>query len=454
MNAKFRSLLSQRQFILIAPFFFLLLVSLSCSSASAQEAAPSIAPNNQVFSSGPQTVTISDTDGSAVIHFTTNGTTVTTGSPVYSAPFPVSVTTSIQALAVGSGGTSPITTSVVQIDPTTVNVPRSGLLTWQKSDLGLTISGSSVTAWGDASGNNYNLTTNTGATSPTLHTNAVNGRPSVLFDGVANSLIFPAGFANLTSGLSVFINYRPIGRSAGDIINISNHENADNFTTSTFWNSATAPVCFFINGGSPPVFNSTFYLNQFQDYSFVHNGSGTGTYSVNGQQFFQSTTLPNFTNTTRANNYIGGAYFGTFLNAEYTEILIYNRGVTSMEFANISAYLASRYLGPTASAPVPPVFNLAAGTLTAPTELGISTAPGAVTHYTVDGTTPGATSPVVSSAVPISWSQTVQAISIQNGLSSAVTSAAYALDNTKYPAPSSLDTSTLQINLQSPSPAQ
>jgi hypothetical protein len=202
------------------------------------------------------------------------------------------------------------------------------------------------------------------------------------------------------------------------------------------------------------VFNSTFYLNQFQDYSFVHNGAGTGTYSINGQQFFQSTTLPNFTNTTRANNYIGGAYYGTFLNAEYAEILIYNRGVTSTEFANIQSYLASRYLGPTASAPVPPVFNLAAGTLTAPTELGISTAPGAVTHFTVDGTTPGATSPVVSSAVPISWSQTVQAISIQNGLSSTVTSAAYVLDNTKYAAPSSLDASTLQINLQSPSPAQ
>jgi hypothetical protein len=453
MNAKLRLFLRPGQFSLIAPLFFLVLVCLSCKSVSAQEAAPSISPSCQVFSSGPQAITISDTDGSAVIHYTTNGTAVTTGSPTYSAPFPVSVTTTIQALAVGSGGTSAITATVVQIDPSTANIPRSGLLTWQKADLGLTISGSSVTAWADASGNGYNLVTNTGATNPTYHPNAVNGLPAVTYDGVANSSIWAPGFANLTAGCSVFINYHPIGRSSGEILCLSNGGTGDSLNIWPFWN-AGEPIYFFVNGpGGSTNLTSTYYLGQYQNLSFVLNGS-TGSYYINGQLINQSTTLSSLANITRANNFIGGGYYGTFFNCDYTEILIYNRPVTSTEFANIQSYLTSRYLGPTASAPVPPVFNLAAGTLPAPTELGISTAPGAVTHFTVDGTTPSATSPVLTSAVQINYSQIVQAISIQNGLSSSVTSASFVLDNTKYPTPSASDTSTLQINLQSPSPAQ
>ncbi|MDR3612418.1 MAG: chitobiase/beta-hexosaminidase C-terminal domain-containing protein [Candidatus Obscuribacterales bacterium] len=447
------------QYHLSAKLFFLVPLVIaaftySTLKASATEAAPSIVPNFQVFSSGPQTVSISDTDGSAVIHYTTDGTTVTTSSPTYSAPFPVSVTTTIQALAVGSGGTSPITTTVVQIDPSTANIPRSGLLTWQKSDLGLTISGSSVTAWADASGNGYNLTTNTGATNPTYHPNAVNGLPAVTYDGVANSSIWPAGFANLTAGCSVFVNYHPIGRSSGEILCLSNGGTGDSLNIWPFWN-AGKPLYFFVNGpGGSTNFTSTYYLGQYQTLSFIHNGLSTGSYYIDGQLMNQSTTLSSFANVTRANNFIGGGYYGTFFNCDYTEILIYNRPVTTTEFANIQAYLTSRYLGPTASAPVAPVFNLAAGTLAAPTELGISTAPGAVTHFTVDGTTPSATSPVLTSAVQINYSQIVQAISIQNGLSSSVTSASFVLNSTNYPAPSVTDTSTLQINLQSPSPAQ
>jgi hypothetical protein len=212
--------------ILVSASIFIAAFILSSSNAYATEANPQIAPNNQVFSSGPQTVTISDTDGSATIHFTTNGTTVTTSSPVYSAAFPVSVTSTIQALAVGSGGTSGITTSVVQIDPSTASIPRSGLLAWQKSDFGLTISGSSVTQWADATGQGMNLTTVPGDTSPTFKSNAVNGLPAVNFNGTTNGFMWPAGFSDLTAGCSIFINYHPIGRSLGYILSLAASGNA------------------------------------------------------------------------------------------------------------------------------------------------------------------------------------------------------------------------------------
>jgi len=58
------------------------------------------APGNYGIS---QTVTISDAISTAVIHYTTNGTTPTTTSPVYSSPISVSSTETIEAIATASG---------------------------------------------------------------------------------------------------------------------------------------------------------------------------------------------------------------------------------------------------------------------------------------------------------------------------------------------------------------
>jgi N-acetyl-beta-hexosaminidase len=52
---------------------------------------------------GPVTVTLSDATGGAVIHYTTDGTTPTAASPIYSAPISVTVNTTIKAIATASG---------------------------------------------------------------------------------------------------------------------------------------------------------------------------------------------------------------------------------------------------------------------------------------------------------------------------------------------------------------
>jgi Chitobiase/beta-hexosaminidase C-terminal domain/Fn3 associated len=69
-----------------------------------QAATPVISPAAGSYSS-PQTVSISDTTPSSTIHYTINGTTPTTGSPIYSGSFVVSSTTLVQAIAVASGYT-------------------------------------------------------------------------------------------------------------------------------------------------------------------------------------------------------------------------------------------------------------------------------------------------------------------------------------------------------------
>jgi len=67
--------------------------------------SPTISPSGGVFIA-PQSVTISDATPGVTIYYTTNGTSPTTGSTVYTLPFMVSATATVQAIAVSSGGVS------------------------------------------------------------------------------------------------------------------------------------------------------------------------------------------------------------------------------------------------------------------------------------------------------------------------------------------------------------
>ena len=67
-----------------------------------------------------QSVTISDATPGAVVYYTTNGNTPTISSPVYTGtPIPVTITTTIKAIAVGAPGysNSPVATAVYTLNP-------------------------------------------------------------------------------------------------------------------------------------------------------------------------------------------------------------------------------------------------------------------------------------------------------------------------------------------------
>ena len=83
-------------------------------------ATPTFTPAAGTYTSA-QTVTISDATSGAKIYYTTNGTTPTTASTLYSAPVSVSVTQTLQAIATASG----YTTSSVGAAAYTINVPAA-----------------------------------------------------------------------------------------------------------------------------------------------------------------------------------------------------------------------------------------------------------------------------------------------------------------------------------------
>ena len=84
-------------------------------------ATPQITPGSGTYS-GPQVVSITDSTASASIYYTTDGTPPTTSSSLYSAPFTVSGSQKIQAMALLPGGApSAATSATIAITPTVSN---------------------------------------------------------------------------------------------------------------------------------------------------------------------------------------------------------------------------------------------------------------------------------------------------------------------------------------------
>jgi len=108
-----------------------------------QAAAPTFSVPAGTYTS-PQTLTISDATPGATIYYTTNGTTPTTGSTVYSSPIAVSTTETLKAIATATG----CTTSAVASAAYTINLPPT-----------FTIAGTAVTvAPGAITGNTSTIT--------------------------------------------------------------------------------------------------------------------------------------------------------------------------------------------------------------------------------------------------------------------------------------------------------
>jgi glucosylceramidase len=81
-------------------------------------ATPTFSPAPGTFTSA-QSVTISDATNGATIYYTTDGSTPTTGSKVYSAPIAISSTTTLNAIATATG----YSTSAVASGAYTINIP-------------------------------------------------------------------------------------------------------------------------------------------------------------------------------------------------------------------------------------------------------------------------------------------------------------------------------------------
>ena len=410
---------------------------------------PVFVPGGGLYPPG-QTVTFTQ-DQNGVIYFTTDGTTPSTSSQWFSTT-PITLLSGETIKAIANApffNNSAVVSATFDIDPLSMPVTHNGMVLWLRSDKHVTSSGGTVSEWDDISGSANNATQSISGDRPTLTANAINGLPAVTFAS-GKFMQIPAGMANFTSGASIFAVVRPTSVVANArILDFGNGSASNNIILDEPASTSNAMLVYNVASSSNVTAASSVTVNNYQLLEAVHNGAGTATLFTNGVQT-ASGTINNINNILRSNNMIGQASGGgTNFAGQLAELMVFNRGVTSLERAQIEGYLFSRYQLFGVNSTTAPKLSLPTATYTAPIQVAIEAQAEATIRFTVDGTTPTTSSPIYTGPFNVNFTQTVKAIAVVNGIASSATSATYTLDSTEFPAPSTAST-PLQLDLQLP----
>lgn len=208
----------------------------------------------------------------------------------------------LASLGVGGGGFSPLS--------------LSGLALWLKGDAGTlktgggaAASGDPVATWQDQSGNSYDVTQATTAAMPTLLTGAQNGLPVLSFDGTDDylrSVVLPSAATQ-----SIYVMVKSLNSGASYLLDFGDaaHSIIQGFTAGDWeWYSTPRTVIGAIS------------TTVFQVISTLLGGHGAVALTIGA--------------TGAANNIWGGGV---------GEVIVYNRGLTTAEDAQVKAYLASKW---------------------------------------------------------------------------------------------------------------
>jgi hypothetical protein len=193
-------------------------------------AAPTFSPAPGTYSAA-QSVTLSDTTPGASIYYTTNGTTPTTSSTLYTSPITVSASTTIKAIAVASGYINSSVASATY----TINVPTAAAPTFspapgnysQPVSLSDTTPGAAIY---------YTLNGTTPTTSSTLYTGPITLNVTTTIKAMAVA----SGYANSPVATGTYV----IGSSSGIVVSLTSSANVVAFV-----NNGTAPPNGGLDGG-------------------------------------------------------------------------------------------------------------------------------------------------------------------------------------------------------------
>lgn len=113
------------------------------------------------------------------------------------------------------------------VPPTTpLTILGAELLAWYRADLGITLNGSTVSAWADQSGNGHHLTQGTATNQPLFEAAGLGGQPSVYFDGVDNFMIghsLGAPLSGTDAPITFIAAYHYVSLAANDVIFALSH---------------------------------------------------------------------------------------------------------------------------------------------------------------------------------------------------------------------------------------
>jgi hypothetical protein len=400
-----------------------------------QAVPPVFSPAGGTFSQ-PQSVTLSTTTGGATIHYTIDGSTPTTASPVYSSPIAVTQSRTIRAIAVAAGMMNSIVASasytILQAAATPTFSPAAGTY----------VGSVAVTISTTTSGATIHYTTDGSAptpaspvyASPVTLTRTTTIRAIAVASGMANSAVASALYT-LQAVPPVFS--PAAGTYVGSVA----------VTLSTTTGGAT--IHYTMDGSLPttasPVYASPVTLTRTTTIRAIAVASGMANSAVASALYTLQAVPPVFSpasgtfsqpqSVTLSTSTSGAAIHYTIDGSTPTTASpVYSGPIAVTQSRTIRAITAASGMvnSTVASATytlqaAAPTFSPPGGSFVAPQFVSLSSAsPGATIHYTRDGSTPTTASPVYDGPILVITTTTIRAIAVIPGWTqSAVASATY-----------------------------
>lgn len=381
------------------------------------------------------TVTM-NADPLSQIRYTTNGSNPGPGSTLYTAPFVVSSTSTIKAIAIEGANQSPITTTPIQIDANSSNVSRVGMNLWLKADLAVEKDGSNlVSRWEDVSGNHLDAVSISNKPLFVSADSSINNSPVIDFNGSSQWLQMPKGFDSFVEGASIFVIAKPTtSTSNARFLDLSNGTNTDAIQ---LYMQNSSELRYRVYNPTQTSTDAPVTLNSFQLIEVIHSGSTVSIFN-NGTPSTPATGFNTIPTIARSGNFIGKSFStSNYFQGRIAEIIIYNRALVPAERVGIEAYAYAKYGLGVQPQLADPVISPKSDIVCEPSKfITMEAANSANIYYTVGTPSspppdPTAASTLYSAPIEITSSTVLKAIAIKSGyVNSSVSSATYVFDST------------------------
>jgi hypothetical protein len=419
-----------------------------------QAATPTFSPGTGTYTSA-QTVIISSTIPSATIYYTTNGTTPTTSSTLYSGPISISSSETVEAIAVASGYTpSAAGSAIYTISLAQAATPKfsPGAGNYNSTQM-VTITSATPEA-------TIYYTTN--GTTPTTSSTVYSAPLIVSSSETIEAIAAISGLSTSATGVAAYtINLTQVATPTFSPAS-GTYASAQTVTISS---STPGATIYYTVNGSRPTINSATYTGpitvsaseQIRAFAtatgFMNSVIGSATYTIAppaaaptfspaAGSYTTAQTVRIFTTTPSAT-----IYYTTDGTTPTTSSALYSSAIKISSSETLEAIVVARNYSSSAAGSAAytinlgqaatPTFSPGAGTYASTQTVNISSATlSATIYYTTNGTTPTTSSTLYAGPVTVSSSETLEAIATANGYStSAAGSAAYTVNITQTATP-------------------